>query len=181
MTRKETTAFLGRLLEKDLAVLGRHFAKEVTVDYGSIWSKRVDYMEFVPENGLCVSGIEKGVFVCYEIKSCRDDVFSGKGLNFLGEKNYIVTTMETYKQIEQDIKDGSLNNHIRAVNPESSLSYGVLVAVPENSTRGKEYINPTPLDSPYKWHLEVMKRCQSGLRKRSTVELLFCMLRSNKC
>ena len=176
--RSEVTEFLNSLLEKNLNVVSRHFAKEVTVDYGSVWSKRIDYMEFVPENGLCVSGIEKGIFVCYEVKSCRDDVFSGKGLNFLGEKNYIVTTMQAYKQIEQDIKEGGLNNHIRAVNPESSLNYGIIVAVPDGRTAKAEHEKPTPLDSSCKWHLQVMKRCQCGLRKRSTVELLFCMLRS---
>lgn len=59
-------------------------------------------MEFSPANQCSVSGIEKGIFTCYEIKSCKEDVYSGNGLNFFGEKNYIVTTMACYKDITTD-------------------------------------------------------------------------------
>lgn len=41
--------------------------------------------------------LQQRIFTCYEIKSCKEDVYSGNGLNFYGEKNYIVTTMECYK------------------------------------------------------------------------------------
>lgn len=46
----------------------------------------------------------------------KEDVFSGNGLNFLGEKNYIVTTMECYKSIQEDIRSGKLNAHIEEWN-----------------------------------------------------------------
>ena len=56
-------------------------------------------MQFVPENQLSVSGIEPGTFVCYEVKSCKADFLSGHGQNFIGEKNYLVMTMSTYKEL----------------------------------------------------------------------------------
>ena len=91
MDRKKTTEFLGSLLASDrLSGAGKYWAKEVSIDPWAAKGtpKRVDYMQFVPDRQLSVSDIEKGIFVCYEIKSCKQDVYSGNGLNFLGEKNY---------------------------------------------------------------------------------------------
>ena len=98
--RKEITKFLGNLLENQyFSGIGKYWAKEVSVDFGSTEkAKRVDYMQFVPENQCSVSALEKGSFFCYEIKSCKADIYSGNGLNFLGEKNYIVTTAQCYKE-----------------------------------------------------------------------------------
>lgn len=100
MTRKETTAFLSDLLiHKKFGGPGKYWAREVSIDPWVIGkAKRVDFMQFIPENQCSIGAIEKGIFVCYEIKSCIEDVYSGNGLNFLGEKNYIVTTMECYKK-----------------------------------------------------------------------------------
>ena len=70
MTRSETTKFLGDLLVRQyLNGFGKHWASEVSVDPWSNRGKRVDYMLFEPENQTSVSGIEKGTFTCYEIKS----------------------------------------------------------------------------------------------------------------
>ena len=103
MTRAETTKFLGQLLVSTrIGGAGSHWASEVSIDPWTSKAKRVDYMEFCPANQYSVSGIEKGIFTCYEIKSCKEDVYSGNGLNFFGEKNYIVTTMECYKEIQPD-------------------------------------------------------------------------------
>lgn len=104
MNRTETTKFLGELLERQyLRGLGKHWAKEVSIDPGSARThRRIDYMLFQPAGQCNISDIEKGIFTCYEIKSCREDVFSGNGLNFIGEKNYIVTTMQCYKDIKED-------------------------------------------------------------------------------
>ena len=94
MTRAETTKFLGRLLiSTRFNGAGKHWASEVSIDPWGRDAKRVDYMQFSPANQCSISGIEKGIFTCYEVKSCKEDVYSGNGLNFLGEKNYIVTTM----------------------------------------------------------------------------------------
>ena len=105
MTRTETTKFLSELLIADkFRGAGKHWASEVSIDPFTTKSKRVDFMLFYPADQISVSGIEKGIFNCYEIKSCKEDVYSGNGLNFLGEKNYIVTTMECYKDIIEDLR-----------------------------------------------------------------------------
>ena len=114
MTRAETTKFLGQLLVSTrIGGAGSHWASEVSIDPWTSKAKRVDYMEFCPANQYSVSGIEKGIFTCYEIKSCKEDVYSGNGLNFFGEKNYIVTTMECYKEIQPDFRSGKFANYMR--------------------------------------------------------------------
>ena len=40
---------------------GKHWAKEVCLDYGTVNVKRVDFMQFEPEGVINVSGIEKGI------------------------------------------------------------------------------------------------------------------------
>jgi hypothetical protein len=181
MNRKETTKFLGDLLITDrLTGIGKYWAKEVSIDYGTINVRRVDFMQFEPAGVTAVSEIEKGIFICYEIKSCKEDVYSGNGLNFIGEKNYIVTTMECYKDILPDIQSGKLLNHIRLCSPESSLHCGIMVAVPWGSTPEDEFEHPTPLNDEIEWQLSVIIPCRQRLRKRSMTELLFYMLRSGR-
>lgn len=181
MNRKETTAFLGKLLEYDkLGGPGRHWAKEVSIDYGTTDVKRVDYMQFEPAGASAASDIEKGIFTCYEIKSCKEDVFSGNGLNFIGEKNYIVTTMECYKSILDEIRSGKLDEHIKECSPNSSHYYGIMVAIPKWIKAEDEFANPTPLDPEKQWQLAVIMPCRMGRRKRSITEMLFCMLRSGR-
>lgn len=69
--RKETTKLLSELVEK---LINPHndpriyWAKEVTFDHYTAHAIRVDYMKFKPVNNT-VSGIEKGDFYCYEVKS----------------------------------------------------------------------------------------------------------------
>lgn len=179
--RKEITKFLGNLLENQyFSGIGKYWAKEVSVDFGSTEKdKRVDYMQFVPENQCSVSALEKGSFFCYEIKSCKADIYSGNGLNFLGEKNYIVTTAQCYKEIYPDLKNRKLDKYIKENYPDSSLHYGIIVAIPTYSEVGEEIKNPTKFDCQEgKWKLCVAKRCSAGLRKKSLAEMLFCMLRS---
>lgn len=179
MTRTETTKFLGKLLtDTRLGGAGSHWAREVSIDPWTPKARRVDYMEFSPANQCSVSGIEKGIFTCYEIKSCKEDVFSGNGLNFLGEKNYIVTTMDCYKNIQEDLRNGKLAKHIRECSPNSSLYYGIMIAIPEYRDPADEYENPTPLDTDTGWKLEIILPCRQGERKRSITEMLFYMLRS---
>lgn len=185
MNRQNTTLFLGKLLETDrLNKMGSHWAKEVSVDPWSANGKRVDYMQFSPGDQMSVSGIEKGIFTCYEIKSCEEDVYSGNGLNFLGEKNYIVTTMECYKDILPGIRGSRLTRHIDKCFPESSHYYGIMVAIPQWYSVEDEFENPTKLpENPCDtsdWKLATVIPCRVGPRKRSMTELLFCMLRSGK-
>ena len=186
MDRKETTKFLTDLLIQDKLSDRKYFAKEVSIDYGSIHVKRIDVMQFAPQGVTYASDIEKGSFICYEIKSCYGDVYSGNGLNFYGgEKNYIVTTMETYKKLQEDLRNGKLWNHIHEHNPESSKYFGVMVPVSRSiDLRNtdlvyEEYENPKELtDNIEKWRLHAILPCREGKRTRSTTELLFCMLRS---
>ena len=181
MNRKETTRFLSDLLVTDrLSGAGKYYAKEVSIDYGTKDVKRVDFMQFEPAGVTSIGYIEKGIFTCYEIKSCKEDVFSGNGLNFLGEKNYIVTTMECYKSIQDDIRSGKLDKHIMECCPNSSCYYGIMVAIPQSAEKVDEYETPTPLDPGGRWKLSVILPCRQGPRRRSLTEMLFYMLRSGR-
>ena len=181
MNRKETTLFLRQLLINDILTgRGKYWSSEVSVDYGTVNVKRVDFMQYKPQGVIYASDIEKGIFICYEVKSCKEDLYSGNGLNFLGEKNYIVTTMECYKSIQEDLRGRKLHDHIKRCNPESSPFFGFIVPIPYLSNIEDEYENPTSLDKDIQWKLKTIFPCRIGHRKRSTVELLFCMLRSGK-
>lgn len=170
--RKQITNFLSNLLiAKRFTGQGKYYASEVTLDYGLKHPVRVDFMQFVPKNQISTSGLEKGIFICYEVKSCKADFHSGNGLNFEGEKNYIVTTMECYKQIVNEIP----------------WDVGVMIARPYFRSINDEFENPTPIPKNYEetrieepWDLEVVKNAYEGNRKRSMTELLFCMLRAGR-
>lgn len=105
MNRAEITAMLSGLLERyinphyDTRI---YFAKEVTFDYCCAKPIRVDFMRFKPMNNT-VSGIEKGDFYCYEIKSSVEDFNSKNGHNFIGDYNYYVMTEELYKKVGDKI------------------------------------------------------------------------------
>lgn len=62
-------------------------------------------MRFKPTNNT-ISGIEKGDFYCYEVKSCVDDFFSKNGHNFIGDYNYYVMERELYEQVKSNIPYG---------------------------------------------------------------------------
>ncbi len=185
MNRKEITKFLTDVLVVSRLSDRKYYAKEVSVDYGTNHAKRIDVMEFVPAGVVHASDIDKGHFVCYEVKSCKGDIYSGNGLNFLGEKNYIVTTMETYKNIHKDIIEGKLSEYVRKHFLESSCFFGIMVAVPakldlrDANAVLQEMENPTKLGGkPSDWKLYIIDRAYDHGRSRSMTELLFCMLRS---
>lgn len=77
-------------------------AREVTFDYGLPEQVRVDFMQFKPKNNF-VSGIEKGDFYCYEVKSSVEDFHSKNGHNFLGDFNYYVLPEEVYEKVKGEI------------------------------------------------------------------------------
>lgn len=106
MDRKATTIKISKALEKHINPrydTRIYMSKEVTFDYGSLHPIRVDYMLFKPLNNT-ISGIEKGDFYCYEIKSCVDDFHSKNGHNFIGDFNYYVMTSDTYDKTKDEIK-----------------------------------------------------------------------------
>lgn len=171
MTRKETTKFLSDLLIKDrFSGMGKYWAREVTLNYGSADVKRVDFMQFKPVNTMSASGIEKGEFICYEVKSCMEDYKSGHGQNFIGERNYFVMPMSLYKSVV------------------NTLAYNIGVMVPVPVSKGwydekdlyVEFENPTELDPNIEWELRIIKPAHPQNRKYSLAELLFCMLRSGQ-
>lgn len=79
-----------------------YMAKEVTFDYATGHAVRVDYMRFKPLNNT-VSGIEKGDFYCYEIKSSVEDFHSKNGHNFIGDYNYYVMPAEVFEKVKNEI------------------------------------------------------------------------------
>lgn len=82
-----------------------YWAREVTFDYTTDNAKRVDSMKFKPVNNT-VSGIEKGDFYCYEVKSSVKDFHSKNGHNFLGDYNHYVMPEEVYEsraKLERDV------------------------------------------------------------------------------
>ena len=166
MNRKETTEFLGNLLKRDrLCKRGKYWSSEVTLDYGSNNVKRVDFMEFEPPYQYSVSGLEKGIFICYEVKSCKEDFKSGFGKNFIAEKNYYVMPMSLYKKVINEIPH----------------NVGVFCPIPLNKEKYDEFENPTELNSnTEEWELEIIKPAHIRERNKSIIELLFCMLRSGK-
>ena len=105
MTRGEVTKRLSELTEK---LINPHrdpriyWAREVTFDYSTIHAVRVDYMKFKPVNNS-VSGIEKGDFYCYEIKSSVEDFRSKHGHNFIGDYNYYIMPHDVYTEVSREI------------------------------------------------------------------------------
>lgn len=123
-------------------------AKEVTFDYATGNACRVDYMKFKPVNNT-VSGIEKGDFYCYEIKSSVEDFHSKNGHNFIGDYNYYVMPEEVYVKVSTEIP------------------YGVGVFIPDNKHYKGEWYN-----------LKCVKRARRKDRDRPVSEMLLMMFRS---
>lgn len=125
INRKTITAALSAALEKHIDPHNDpriYWAKEVTFDYASGHSVRVDYMRFKPANNS-VSGIEKGDFYCYEIKSSVEDFASPNGHNYLGDYNYYVMPEDVYAAVKDKlpffvgvlIPDGTILGGLKSV------------------------------------------------------------------
>lgn len=102
MSRSEMTAFLSECLERHIDPHNDpriYWANEVTFDYATGNAIRVDYLKFKPINNT-VSGIEKGDFYCYEIKSCVEDFKSKNGHNFIGDYNYYVMPQDVFESVK---------------------------------------------------------------------------------
>lgn len=103
--RPEITAVLSMSVQKHINPHNDpriYIAREVTFDYSTGKAVRVDFMEFKPVNNT-VSGIEKGDFYCYEVKSSVEDFHSKNGHNFLGDYNYYVMPEEVYETVKKEI------------------------------------------------------------------------------
>ena len=125
-----------------------YWASLVTFDYATSNAVRVDYMKFKPVNNT-VSGIEKGDFYCYEVKSSVEDFHSKNGHNFIGDFNYYVMPEDVYEKVKDEIP------------------YKVGVLVPEKKNyRGEWY------------DLKSVKKSARKDRERPVSEMLLMMFRS---
>lgn len=149
--RPEITAILSLSVQKHINPYDDpriYWAREVTFDYATSKAVRVDFMKFKPVNNT-VSGIEKGDFFCYEVKSSVEDFHSKNGHNFLGDYNYYVMPEEVYEKVKNEIP------------------YGVGVFVPEKRNyRGDWY------------DLKSVKKATRKDRDRPVSEMLLMMFRS---
>lgn len=164
MDRKKITEGLSKLLETHLNKdTTNYWSSEVSFLYDKA---RVDYMSFTPQN-QSVSGIERGIFTAYEVKSCLADYKSENGHNFIGDRGYYVMTMDTYKKVMSGI------HH----------DVGVYVAIHTGKDNYSEFENTTEFtgNDLEKWELRAIKNSHfTNFRKKACSELLFCMLRSGK-
>lgn len=168
MNRKETTEFLSNLLEKKLCVDGALYAKEVVLDYGTKYMRRVDFLSFVPAHQMTVSGIERGMFSAYEVKSSKADFNSGFGRNAVGDENWFLMTADTWNRIKTEY---------------SVPAFGVLVPIPAdirlNTNAAAEWIlHPAPYSPAREYHFQKVAQTHRAVRTRSVQELLFLMLRA---
>lgn len=150
-SRPEITSVLSVSIQKHINPKNDpriYIAREVTFDYSTGHSTRVDFMRFKPLNNT-VSGIEKGDFYCYEVKSSVEDFHSKNGHNFIGDYNYYVMPEEVYVVVSKEIPH----------------YVGVLVPESEHWT-GKWY------------NLKTVKRAQRKDRDRPLAEMIFMMFRS---
>lgn len=148
--RKEITEMLSMAVEKHINPNNDprvYWAKEVTFDYATQNAVRVDYMRFKPVNNT-VSGIEKGDFYCYEVKSSVEDFHSKNGHNFIGDFNYYVMPEEVYEKVKDEIH------------------YGVGVLV------------PTDKSLRFRAALTSVKKAKRKDRSRPVSEMLLMMFRS---
>ena len=88
-----------------------------------------------------------------------NDVYSGNGLRFYGEQNYMVTTMETYKELMDDLREDKFWKYLKENYPESNNNVGIMVPIPTHINLKdvreiyEEFKNPTPLEADTSWKL----------------------------
>ncbi|KRM07165.1 hypothetical protein FD41_GL000483 [Lentilactobacillus farraginis DSM 18382 = JCM 14108] len=93
---------LSQLVEKRLTSQQMYWSPEVDFDWGTDHNRRIDYVGFKPYTPDYVTtpvSVEKGTFICYEVKSCWEDFKSGHGLSFFGDENYLVCPKELAEEI----------------------------------------------------------------------------------
>jgi hypothetical protein len=151
LSRPEITAVLSLSIMKHINPYNDtriYWAKEVTFDYATGSAVRVDFMRFKPVNNT-VSGIEKGDFYCYEVKSSAEDFHSPNGHNFLGDFNYYIMPEDVFEEIKNEIP------------------YFVGVFVPENENYRGGWFD-----------LKSVKKAKRRDRTRPVSEMLLMMFRS---
>lgn len=150
-SRPEITSLLSLSLQKHINPHNDpriYWAREVTFGYATSEAVRVDYMRFKPVNNT-VSGIEKGDFYCYEVKSSVEDFHSKNGHNFLGDFNYYIMPEEVFIKVENEIP------------------YGIGVYVPTGENYRGEWLD-----------LKSVKKAVRKDRTKPVAEMLLMMFRS---
>lgn len=150
-SRPEITAMLSLSLQKHINPYDDpriYWAREVTFDYATSNAGRVDFMKFQPVNNS-VSGIEKGDFYCYEVKSSVEDFHSKNGHNFFGDFNYYVMLEEVFEKVKEEIP------------------FNIGVYVPEKMNYKGEW-----------YDLKSIKKARRKDRLRPVSEMLLMMFRS---
>lgn len=167
MNRAEITALLDselirmRLTRKNAY---SYWAHEVWLDRYMEHEKRVDFVEFLPKGGVTYTDaphVEQGTFSFYEVKSCMADLKSGHGLNFDGDENWLVMTVEMFEPYKNEVIDNPNGYVAQRTTRSRCLLYGI----------GKNG-RPTFWEQPKKWSNDW------ACRKRSASELLFAMMRA---
>lgn len=151
VNRKNITALLSLSVQKYINPKNDtriYMAREVTFDYASGHSVRVDFMRFKPVNNS-VSGIEKGDFYCYEVKSSVEDFHSKNGHNFIGDFNYYVMPEDVFETVKKEVP------------------YFVGILVPDYMHRSGEW-----------YVLKSVKKAHRRDREKSLAEMLLMMFRS---
>lgn len=162
MNRKGITKLLGDLLIRDI-LHKKYWANEVTLNYGRAGECRIDFMAFAPVN-QSTSGVEKGSFTAYEVKSCLADYRSNNGHNLIMDKNYYIMPMELYKKVVSELP----------------YNIGVYCPIPYGRDMHKEFESPTTAEELVydKCKLQCVKNAHPKDREISNSVALFCMLRS---
>lgn len=181
MSGKETYEFLEHLVIRRLIGYEKYWARDVISNFDKTKREKIDFLQYEPYHRVrSMSDIEKGVFTVYDIRVSKTNFYSNKSINFIGEQNYFVTTMECCQNIMDDVINGKLEEHIKKTSPLSSTTYGILVPIPVGKTIEEESINPTPLDEAKEWELAINFPCIPAPRQKTLAEMFFYMLRSRK-
>lgn len=162
MDRPTTTKLLTNLMHLKFNA-NDYYASEVTINKGQKGKEcRVDFMKFEPLNHS-QSGIEKGEFYAYEVKSSLADFNSPHGHNFIADRNYYVMPMAVYAKVVN-----SIPHHV-----------GVYAPIPHASNKFEEFNNPTKLvDDVDLYDLKCIKHAHLQDRAISSLMLLVMMFRS---
>lgn len=162
MDRKKTTKTLGDLLIHSV-LRKKYWANEVTFNWGREGECRIDFVSFTPIN-QSTSGIEKGSFAAYEVKSCVADYRSANGHNLIMDKNYYIMPMEVYKKVVNELP----------------YYVGVYCPIPHGKSNHDEFESPTKAEQLTldNCALVCIKNSHQKERSISNPVALFCMLRS---
>ncbi|MBQ9041618.1 MAG: hypothetical protein IJ111_02255 [Eggerthellaceae bacterium] len=168
LSRKEVTSLLDtELIRMKLEKKNSYsyWAHEVWLDrYWNGHAKRVDFVQFEPRGGQSYTDgahVELGRFTFYEVKSCMADLRSGNGLNFEGDRNYLVVPVELWEPFKDEII-GTPNGYVaKHTQGAECLLYGI-----------------GPNGKPKFWETCMNPHRDSETRTRSASELLLCMMRA---